>query len=261
MDTMLKIKIYSLFFLICSSSLFLSSCDETFTPKALIPFQFDHPFITQYKNLKPLFDSKGIKASLMVTPSEVGKSKFFMSWDQLTEMYNEGWEIGSHTVNHYDLRDVKISTIRHELSQSKAILEAHGFQNIKNFAYPHSYYDEKALSVMSEYYRSARTSVAQTGYFLNPKHINPYELSSYEGRFTTENVVDAYTYIDKAKKEGKWLIFTLHEVRDNESADDILEKNEISDIKALEILIDYIQARDIPIVTTEQALNDYIGFE
>ncbi|HDH05285.1 MAG TPA: hypothetical protein ENH01_06175 [Nitrospirae bacterium] len=226
---------------------------------ALVTFQFDHPFITQYTKAKPLFDSKGIKASLMVNTAEVGKSEYYMSWDQLKEMYNEGWEIGAHTVNHPDLRTLDEATVRYELSGGKAILEAHGFQNIKNFAYPFNWYNMDVLYVISDYYRSARTSVAQTGFFINPENTHPYELSAYEARLNIDNVADAYKYVDKAQKEGRWLIFLMHEFRDNKRSYTL--SKEITDIKALEMLINYIRDRNIPIVTTEQALNYYTGFE
>lgn len=250
-----------LLLLLCLLSSFVTGCNEVPSRKTLITFQFDHPFISQYTKARPLFNSKGIKASLMINTNEVGTSEFYMSWAQLKELYNEGWEIGAHTVTHPDMRTLNEEAIRYELSQGKAIIEAHGFNNVKNFAYPYNYYNMEVVYVISEYYRSARTSVAQTGFFINPKTINPYELSSYECRLTADNVADAYTYVDKAQKEGRWLIFLAHEFRDDKSNDRIVTKNEISDIKALEMLIDYIQDRNIPIVTTEQALNYYIGVD
>ena len=227
---------------------------------ARVTFQFDHPFITQYTKAKPLFDSKGIKASLMVATAEVGKSEYYMSWAQLEEMYKEGWEIGSHTVNHPDLRNADEATIRYELSQSRAVLKAHGFQNIKNFAYPFNWYNMDVLYAVSEYYRSARTSVAQTDFSINPKNIHPYELSAYEARLDIDNIVDAYKYVDRAQKEGRWLIFIFHEFSNDSSTDNIMS-NEVTDIKAMEMLIDYIRERNIPIVTTDQALNYYTGYE
>ena len=205
-----------LLLLSCLLSLFLKGCNKTPSKNALVTFQFDDSFITQYTRAKPLFDSKGIKASIMATTANVGRSKYYMSWDQLTEMYNEGWEIGAHSVSHPDLLQLNEAAIRYELSQSKAVLEAHGFQNVENFAYPYNWYDVDVLYVISDYYRSARTSVAQTDFVINPESIHPYELSAYEARLNVDNVVDAYKYIDKAQKEGRWLIFIMHEFRDNE---------------------------------------------
>jgi peptidoglycan/xylan/chitin deacetylase (PgdA/CDA1 family) len=259
-ETMLNKKYIFLFLFSCISSLLLNGCNKTPPKKSFVTFQFDDVFITQYTAAKPLFDSKGIKASIMVTTENVGKSKYYMSWNQLTEMYNEGWEIGAHTVNHIDLRSANEESIRYELSQGKAVLEVHGFQNVNNFAYPYNYYDLDVLYVISDYYRSARTSVAQTGFFVNPTNIHPYELSAYEARLNIDNVANAYTYVNKAQKEGRWLIYILHEFSDNGITNNTASK-EITDIKALEMLIDYIQDRNIPIVTTEQALNYYIGFE
>lgn len=246
-------------FLFWLLSLSLPGCDRTPAQKALVTFHFDHPYMTQYTMAKPLFDTKNVKATLMVNIAEVGKSEHFMSWDQLKEMHDEGWEIGAHTVNHPDLRSVNKAEIRYELSQGRKMLETHGFK-IENFAYPYNFYDMDALYIVSEYYRSARTSVAQTGFRINPEKIHPYELSAYEARFSIDNIDDAYKHVDKAANEGRWLIFILHEFIDDDNTGTALTK-ETSDIKAMEMLIDYIQSRNIPIVTTREALDHYLGPE
>ena len=242
--------------------LLLQGCSKTPAKEARITFQFDHPFITQYTRAKPLFDSKGIKASLMININEVGKSKYFMSWAQLNEMYREGWEIGSHSVNHPNMRTLNEDEIRYELSQSKAVLKAHGFQNVENYAYPFNWYNMDAVYVIADYYRSARTSVAQTDFSINPANIHPYELSGYEARLSMDNVADTFRYVDKAQKEGRWLIFILHEFNDShEGSTGDTMSNEVTDVEAMKVLIDYIQERNIPIVTTDQALNYYLGRE
>jgi len=252
-------KLVPLLFLLCLFT-FQQGCSKTPEKKALITFQFDDTFITQYTIAKPLFDSKNIKATLMVRTSNAGKSEYFMSWAQLKEMHDDGWEIASHTVNHINLKNADESAIRYELSRSKAELKEHGFQNVTNFAYPYNWYDLKTLYIVPEYYRSARTSVAQTDFHINPEKIRPYELSGYEARLSIGNVADTFKYVDKAQKEGRWLIFILHELSDNTSASKT-STVEVSDIKPLEMLIDYIQERDIPIVTTEQALDSFVGSE
>jgi len=238
----------------------MPGCSKTPQKDAVVTFQFDDAYLTQYMLAKPLFDSKGIKASIMVPLINVDKPDFYMTWTQLLQMFNEGWEIGSHSVNHPDLRSADEATIRYELAQSKTEMEARGIQKVKNFTYPYSYYDADVLNIIPEYYRSARTSVAQTGFHVNPEHIQPYELSAYEARLTVGNLADAYKYVDRAKKEGRWLIFILHEFIDNHQTQKGLTK-EITDIKAMEMLIDYIQAKNIRIMTTDQALDYYIGRE
>ena len=249
-----------LYITVFSYVLFLVGCDKSPKQKALITFQLDHPFITQYTKAKPLFDSKGIRGSLMVNINEVGKSKYFMTWDQLKEMHDEGWEIGSHSITHPNMKTLDEEKIRYELSENKAILEAHGFKNVRNYAYPYNWYNIDVVYVIADYYRSARTSVAQTDFYVNPVNLRPYELSAYEARLTVDNVANAYQYVDKAKKEGRWLIFILHEFDNNDTIDDTMS-TDVTDIRAMEMLIDYIQEKNIRIVTTEQALDYYLGTE
>lgn len=254
-----KIKLLSIIILLCSFTV-LPGCSEETEKKALITFQLDHPFITQYTKAKALFDSKGIKGTLMVNLNEVGKSKYFMTWDQLKEMHDEGWEVGGHSTTHPNMKTLNEEEIRYELSENIAVLEARGFDNVRNYAYPYNWYDIDVIYVIPEYYRSARTSVAQTNFHINPENLRPYELSAYEARLSIDNVSDAYQYIDKAKKEGRWLIFIFHEFDNDDSIDDTLSKD-VTDIRAMEMLIDYIQEKNIPIVTTDEALDYYLGQE
>jgi peptidoglycan/xylan/chitin deacetylase (PgdA/CDA1 family) len=230
----------------------------TYSPKAIVTFQFDHPFISQYTLAKPLFAKKGIKGTLMVNTDEVGKSKYFMTWEQLKEMYDEGWEIGSHSVTHPDMRTLNEKQIRFELSRSKKILKEHGFTNIINFAYPYNWYSLDSVYIISEYYRSARTSVAQTGFAINPENLRPYELSGYEARLTMGNVNNAMKAVDEASEKRRWLIFILHELADDQQKHETMSV-EVSNVKALEELINYIQRKNIPILKTEEAFEYYIS--
>ncbi len=59
-----------------------------------------------------------------------------LSWDEIREMAALGHEIGSHTVTHSDMARVSEEQARHELAESKRILEAQLGRPVRWFAYP-----------------------------------------------------------------------------------------------------------------------------
>jgi peptidoglycan/xylan/chitin deacetylase (PgdA/CDA1 family) len=59
-----------------------------------------------------------------------------LTWDDVREMANLGFEIGSHTVTHCNMADVSVDEARRELSDSKSTLEDRLGRPVKWFAYP-----------------------------------------------------------------------------------------------------------------------------
>lgn len=68
-----------------------------------------------------------------------------MSWPQLRELADDGWEIGSHTCSHPRLSRIGDSEIATELVDSRRICEEQTGQACYSLAYPYSDYDERAV--------------------------------------------------------------------------------------------------------------------
>jgi peptidoglycan/xylan/chitin deacetylase (PgdA/CDA1 family) len=59
-----------------------------------------------------------------------------LTWDEVRAMANVGHEIGSHTVTHPDMAQVPLEQARHELVESKRVLEEKLGRPVRWFAYP-----------------------------------------------------------------------------------------------------------------------------
>ena len=46
-----------------------------------------------------------------------------MTEEQILVMYNAGWEVGSHSMNHLDLTKLEPDAMRYEIVESRAFLE------------------------------------------------------------------------------------------------------------------------------------------
>jgi peptidoglycan/xylan/chitin deacetylase (PgdA/CDA1 family) len=69
-------------------------------------------------------------------PSPERCSRELMSWEQVREAARAGIAIGSHTVSHRVLATLDLESQRHELRESKALLEARLVRSVRTFAYP-----------------------------------------------------------------------------------------------------------------------------
>ncbi len=136
----------------------------------------------------------------------------YMTADQLRDLYNDGNEIGGHTLNHTNVPDLTGAELQREICQDRSNLLAYGFE-VTSFAYPYGHYDEESRqTVMDCGYKNAR---AVSG---GPDSIPPVDVFA----------VDAMPYIVKDTRfpkmtryvtevedgGGGWVIFVFHHVCD-----------------------------------------------
>ena len=84
----------------------------------------------------------------------------FMTWDQVGQLYDSGWEIGAHTATHCKLVD------RHAASGDEGVLWEVQASNARfqerlgflpnHFAYPSGSRNERTDALLAKYYRSLR---------------------------------------------------------------------------------------------------------
>jgi peptidoglycan/xylan/chitin deacetylase (PgdA/CDA1 family) len=133
--------------------------------KAVI-LTFDDGYKSQYINAKPILDEYGYKATFYIICNYVGygegqaKPNARMNWEDITALYKEGYDIGSHSMNHKDLSQMSDKMVDFEVGQSKQCLLDHGINNPTSFAYPFNGGSDKAavIDTVSKYYDIARTA-------------------------------------------------------------------------------------------------------
>jgi len=217
----------------------------SFSPKksqALVTFIFDDSNDTDYTVMKPVFDAQGEVACSAIWTDKI-EGVGFLTAAQLLELQSAGWETLSHSKTHPHLTALSEAEIRGELEDSKNALEALGL-TVNNFAYPFNQSNEIVRRITREYYRAARSGWADLAEAVNSSILNTYALYSVCADDHT-TLATYETYVDSAESGNRWIIFYLHST----DADDVAMMNE---------LIDYIQAKNISIVTMNQAL-DLIG--
>ena len=125
--------------------------------------------------------------------------------EQVKELSNSGFEIGSHTIGHPILIDLTEKEIEFELEESKRLLEETYSIKINSVAFPYGKYDEDVLNIAQRYYMNARAI-----YNLNPKSFFIDSL----GLQKDTNAQSVCEYIHYAKEKKLWLVLVFHDIID-----------------------------------------------
>jgi peptidoglycan/xylan/chitin deacetylase (PgdA/CDA1 family) len=196
----------------------------------MLSFEFHDGYESHYLLAKPALEGKGV-VGVIGCPTDaahlgaVGR----LSVAQMQDFIADGWEIASHSVDHGWHGDYDEAGLRAQFANSKATLEALG-ATVNHYIWPGGSPQEWARAICSEYYLSASDSGCW--------NVPPVPLFGLGG----VNIDDpAYltTYqanIDMAYTSNSYLIFHIHDV-------------DAADVTCLDALIDYAQAKGIPIVT------------
>ncbi len=122
---------------------------------------FDDGWKSHYQIVKPILDEYDFKSTFYIVCNYVeaeenedgGKvDNKRMNWNEISKLKNDGMDIGSHTMNHEDLKGLSDSEIEYEIGESKQCLLNQGI-NASTFAYPFSSGtdDEFVINTISKY--------------------------------------------------------------------------------------------------------------
>lgn len=139
--------------------------------KTFVAFTFDDGFDDCYYSLAPVLRDFNVNACFFVNPNYVvGNEDYItnfnenqvltngkrpMSWLQIKELHNEGFIIGNHTLDHYNLSELPIDDLVLQVSKSKEIIETELAISCDYFAWPYGQFkditDEAIEYISSEH--------------------------------------------------------------------------------------------------------------
>jgi peptidoglycan/xylan/chitin deacetylase (PgdA/CDA1 family) len=116
----------------------------------VVSFTFDDGDESQYSvgfahGLQP----HGMHGTFYIVTGSTGVNSGAMTWSQLSDMYNNGNDVGGHTVDHIDLTSSSYTTQQKtaEVCDNYQALAQHGL-NPASFAYPYGAYNSAAESIV-----------------------------------------------------------------------------------------------------------------
>lgn len=157
-----------------------------------------------------------IKGTLFVTTGLVGNQSY-MSWKQIREFADAGWEIGAHTISHSDLTMLPDNLLQDELLNPIQDIFLHVGRNPVSFATPYGEFDNRVISSVMKYYKNHSGAWIGNagGGFNNISGIDHYRI----GRKTimsTQSIQEICSDVESAAKNGSWLVLMFHRIIPND---------------------------------------------
>lgn len=104
---------------------------------------FDDGYRTFLTNALPILLKFEFSATLYLPTNHVGTRKLKkgerLDWDEIRELRKSSIDVGSHTVNHLQLKNLKKKEIEYEIKKSKEIIEKILGETIYSFSYPYAF--------------------------------------------------------------------------------------------------------------------------
>ena len=119
-------------------------------PEKPVIISFDDGVINQYNNAFDLLKEFDFTATFFIFVNPIGKSKNYMTWEQLAELRDAGMEIGSHGWYHQYLTRINNDELERELVQSKNTLEQQLDTKVISIAYPFGDFNEQVATKIQE---------------------------------------------------------------------------------------------------------------
>ena len=206
----------------------------------IVSFISDDLYMADYTK-KDWFKELGCAYTIPVVCSRIN-SEGYPTLEQVLELQNDyGYEIASHTFNHVYLDKQTDEVMEEEIKSSFEFLNKNGLR-CENFMIPFGGYNNKVLAVASKYYRSIRSSEEDYNSIgLDTTHIKSFWIDRYK----TTDLEGQKTRVDNAFENGLWLIFSMHT--------GTMAESEFTDM--VKPLIEYINSKNIPIMTVSKALD------
>jgi peptidoglycan/xylan/chitin deacetylase (PgdA/CDA1 family) len=123
---------------------------------------FDDGCESLYLNAFPILKKYDARAVIYVVAESIGAKNIvweqnenkeplnILSKEQIMEMTNYGIEIGSHLCDHVHLPQLSLDGMKHELVESKRLLETELGKKIYSVAYPFGSYNNEVLKIAAE---------------------------------------------------------------------------------------------------------------
>lgn len=130
---------------------------------------FDDAYLSVFTIGRPIMDELGVPGTVFVPTEWAGSSEpmrwdgvfrwlegpheselLCMGWDQLRELRDAGWEVGSHTCSHPHLTAVDDDRLAAELRDSRVAVERELGRPCRSIAYPYGDVDERVISAAAD---------------------------------------------------------------------------------------------------------------
>ena len=246
---------------------------QTTAPGPRVSFTFDDGLASALTQAAPALAAYGFTGTEYVTSGCIGSSgtcraddqATYMTWEQVNQLKNMGWEIGAHTVSHpllatSDPEDqpavLTPAEVIAELTDSRNAIASNVGVTPTAFASPYGDWTPTVLAEIAKVYSSHRgfadsidqnaDGVIEHGNGFPYNDYLLYDLPVQNG----VSVAQVQSYIDQSIANNQWLILTFHDIKPAGTAlgDYGYSRTDLEAIAA------YIKSKNIPVVNVTNGL-------
>jgi peptidoglycan/xylan/chitin deacetylase (PgdA/CDA1 family) len=128
-------------------------------PKRPIIITFDDAYDSVLLDAKPILDQYQYTGTVFAVAEAIGRHNFWdddkeidrancLSSNELMQLSDQGWEIGSHGATHDNLTQVDTDTLKTEIEGSRKMLEQTLKTNVDVFCYPYGAWNQAARAAV-----------------------------------------------------------------------------------------------------------------
>jgi len=181
-------------------------------PDKLVVLTFDDAVKSHAVYVAPLLKKYGFRATFFVCefPPDFNDTAKYMSWKEIQQLAEQGFEIGNHTWHHTHVNKTGKDGLMKEISYIDRQAAALKIQKPITFAYPGYDTYAPAVKTINELgYKLARTGGNKT---YDPEKDHPFYIPSFTTlKDNRQQIMDAIA----SAKDGKITVLTIHGVPDN----------------------------------------------
>lgn len=123
--------------------------DKTSLPPNPIILTFDDGYTDNYTNAFKVLNERDMVAVMYPYTKKINSTNG-LTKNQLEELLENNWEIGSHTINHLDLTTLTVDKLVQEVRDSKQYLEELFGIDVVSFCYPAGQYNQKVVEAVKK---------------------------------------------------------------------------------------------------------------
>lgn len=184
-------------------------------PQKRVVLTFDDSCKSHATTVAPLLKKHGFNATFYITEGFSFKSRkdIYMTWEEIKQLHDQGFEIGNHTKSHHDMRKLSEEQVVEEIEHIDAQCKKHGIPKPVTFAYPGYHSSETVLKALGG--RGFKLARAGGGRASQPDKDNPLLLPDSICPTPKTTFEDLKKAADQAD-DDHIPIFTFHGVPDAE---------------------------------------------
>ena len=119
-------------------------------PDGLVVLTFDDGNMSDIACVAPLLRRYGFGATFYVTEGLRADAGCRLTWQEIRQLHEDGFEIGNHTGSHPNIIPLEKGQIRAQVEHIERRCREHGIPSPRTFAYPGGHHDRKSVEVLAE---------------------------------------------------------------------------------------------------------------